>query len=138
MFSISESALSLVAKYADGSLRDADGILEQLAAYSGGYIDNKDVTSLLGTVDFDLLYDFSGIIHSGDIKSGLSFIDKILSANYNLKVFLAEFIDYLYDLYVFKNYENPGKLVNISSEYEARLKLEADSYQKEENPIHLN
>jgi DNA polymerase-3 subunit gamma/tau len=53
---ISNPALSLVSKYADGSLRDADGILEQLAAFGEDKIEIKDVTSLLGVTDLGLLF----------------------------------------------------------------------------------
>ena len=49
--SIEDQALNIIAKYADGSLRDADGMLEQLSSYGTGTITIDDVTTLLGVLD---------------------------------------------------------------------------------------
>jgi len=129
---ISDSALSLISKYADGSLRDADGILEQLAAFGEDKIELRDVISLLGVTDLDMLFEFTDILIEKNLTGGLLLVNKITGSNQNLKVFVSEFLDHLYDLYVIKNYNNPFEIVNISEDYKDKYLNQAKKLQKEE------
>lgn len=119
--SISDSALSIISKYADGSQRDADGILEQLASYVDGSINVQDVTSLLGIVDMELLFEFTNILIEKNLNHGLLFINRLIGSNQNIKVFVSEFIDHLYGLYVVKNLDNPLEIVDIGLDYKDRF-----------------
>lgn len=122
---IDDAALGLIAKYADGSLRDADGILEQLASFGQDRITLDDVSSLLGLVDIELLFEFTDILAEGDIDGGLLFVHRIFSSNQDLDVFLKEFLDHLYNLYVYKNYENPQEIIDLSEEIKNRYRKQA-------------
>jgi DNA polymerase-3 subunit gamma/tau len=134
---ISDSALSLISKYADGSLRDADGILEQLAAFGEDKIEVGDVISLLGVTDMDLLFEFTDILVGKNLTEGLLLASKITSSNQNLKVFVSEFLDHLYDLYVIKNYGNPFEIINISEDYKERYLDQAKKLRKEEMEFYM-
>lgn len=134
---ISDSALSLISKYADGSLRDADGILEQLAAFGEDKIEVRDVISLLGVTDLDMLFEFTDILIEKNLTGGLLLVNKITGSNQNLKVFVSEFLDHLYDLYVIKNYNNPFEIVNISEDYKDKYLDQAKKLQKEEIEFYM-
>lgn len=134
---ISNSALSLISKYADGSLRDADGILEQLAAFGEDKIEVRDVISLLGVTDLDMLFEFTDILIEKNLTGGLLLVNKIIGSNQNLKVFVSEFLDHLYDLYVIKNYNNPFEIVNISEDYKDKYLDQAKKLQKEEIEFYM-
>jgi DNA polymerase-3 subunit gamma/tau len=134
---ISDSALSLISKYADGSLRDADGILEQLAAFGEDKIELRDVISLLGVTDLDMLFEFTDILIEKNLTGGLLLVNKIIGSNQNLKVFVSEFLDHLYDLYVIKNYNNPFEIVNISEDYKDKYLDQAKKLQKEEIEFYM-
>ena len=134
---ISDSALSLISKYADGSLRDADGILEQLAAFGEDKIEVRDVISLLGVTDLDMLFEFTDILIEKNLTGGLLLVNKIIGSNQNLKVFVSEFLDHLYDLYVIKNYNNPFEIVNISEDYKDKYLNQAKKLQKEEIEFYM-
>lgn len=134
---ISDSALSLISKYADGSLRDADGILEQLAAFGENKIEVEDVISLLGVTDIYLLFEFTDILIEKNLSAGLLLTSKIISSNQNLKEFVSEFLDHLYDLYVIKNYDNPLEVINISEDYKERYQDQAKKLQKEEIEFYM-
>lgn len=134
---ISNSALSLISKYADGSLRDADGILEQLAAFGEDKIEVRDVISLLGVTDLDMLFEFTDILIEKNLTGGLLLVNKITGSNQNLKVFVSEFLDHLYDLYVIKNYNNPFEIVNISEDYKDKYLDQAKKLQKEEIEFYM-
>jgi len=134
---ISESAINLISKYADGSLRDADSILEQLAAFSGNKIEARDVISLLGITDLDLLFNFTDILIKKNLTEGLLIVNKIIESNQNLKIFISEFLDHLYDLYVIKNYSNPFEILNISEDYKEKYLSQAQELQKEEMEFYM-
>ncbi|MCD4669702.1 MAG: DNA polymerase III subunit gamma/tau, partial [Actinomycetia bacterium] len=135
--SITDSALGLIAKYADGSLRDADGILEQLAAYSEGKIGPKEVVALLGVVDLEVLFEFIDILAGRDVKKGLGMINRITKGNQNLKNFVSELMDHLYNLYVVKNYEKPSEAIDLSKDYLDKYKKQAGKLQNEEIEYYL-
>ncbi len=134
---ISDAALSLISKYADGSLRDADGILEQLAAFGDNKIEAKDISSLLGAVDLDLLFQMTDILIKKDLSSGIFLTNKIIESNQNLKMFVSEFIDHLYDLYTIKNFEKPFEIVNVSDDFKDKLVSQAGELQKEELEFYI-
>jgi DNA polymerase-3 subunit gamma/tau len=134
---ISDPAINLISKYADGSLRDADSILEQLAAFGGNKIDIGDVISLLGITDLDLLFNFADVLIKKNLTEGLPIINKIIGSNQNLKIFISEFLDHLYDLYVIKNYSSPFEILNISDDYRERYLNQAQKLQKEELEFYI-
>jgi DNA polymerase III subunit gamma/tau len=130
--SITDSALGLLARYADGSLRDAEGILEQLAAYGNSKIGPGEVVSLLGVVDLDMLFEFIDVLAVRDVKRGLSIVDSIIKDNHNIKDFVSGLIDHLYDLYVVKNYEKSSEIMEIAGDYMDRYIQQAEVLQNEE------
>ena len=62
----SETALDTLARAADGSYRDALGLLEQITAYSGGLVELPDVLELLGAVARETLFELVDLLASGD------------------------------------------------------------------------
>lgn len=134
---MSGPALDLISKYADGSLRDADGILEQLAAFGGDKIEVEDVTSLLGVIDLELLFELTDILIKKNLTGGLLLVNKITGSNQNLKVFTAGFLDHLYDLYVIKNYDNPFEIISLSDDYREKYRDQAGKLEKEEIEFYM-
>jgi DNA polymerase III subunit gamma/tau len=136
--SISGQALGLIARYADGSLRDADGMLEQLAAYSEGKIEPKDVVALLGIVDLEILFKFVDILAGRNIPKSLGMVKSIIKSNQNLKIFVSELLDHLYNIYVFKNYDKPDEVTDISKEYLDKYSKQAEVLTNEEIEFYLD
>ena len=117
---INDSALNLISKYADGSLRDADGILEQLSSLGENNITVDDVSSLLGVIDIEMLFELANILIEKNLNQALLFVHRIISSSVNLKVFVSEFLDHLYNLYVIRNYDNPLEILDIGEDFKER------------------
>src|SRR4051794_14865050 len=64
--SASASALRLVARAGEGSVRDSVALLDQLATYGGGTITDDDAARLLGGFDLDLFQRLLAAIVAGD------------------------------------------------------------------------
>ncbi|HUO85912.1 MAG TPA: DNA polymerase III subunit gamma/tau [Thermoanaerobaculia bacterium] len=62
----SEASLRLIARAGEGSVRDAVALLDQLATFGAGGIDDEDAARLLGGLDTALLHDLLAAIVSGD------------------------------------------------------------------------
>jgi DNA polymerase-3 subunit gamma/tau len=59
-------ALNLVARAAQGSMRDALSLMDQAIAYSSGQVDEALVRTMLGAIDQSYLFDLMGHLKAGD------------------------------------------------------------------------
>ncbi len=117
---ISESALNLIAKYSGGSQRDADVILEKLSSIEAKKINVEDVSKLLGVLDLEILFDLASIIFSKNVKESIFFEKRLFDSNINIKIFIEEFLNHLYMLYVIKNYDNPWDIIDVNEDYKQK------------------
>ncbi len=72
---ISEPALKAVARLANGGMRDAQSILDQLISFCGTNVDEKDVLDVYGLVSSDRLKDIATAMAAGDYGSLIALID---------------------------------------------------------------
>ena len=123
---IDEASLYLTAKSSQGSLRDAIGTLDQLSSYTGGKIGLDDVTSLLGAVDLELLFEMADMILSKDASACLEFIEKLTESGRDLKQFTKELLEHLHNLLVIRNVNQPEMIVDTTAENLHRMKKQAE------------
>jgi len=71
------AALALIARAADGSLRDALSLLDQAIAYCGGDVDSDAVAGMLGTIDRQHVARIVHLLASGDAPGMLAAIREI-------------------------------------------------------------
>ena len=71
---ISEPALYAIARASDGSLRDAEVVLEQLASFVQGAIEERDVTELLGAVESETLFAWTQALLDRDAPQALALL----------------------------------------------------------------
>ena len=117
---INDAALSLIAKHSGGSQRDANVILEKLASIDEKKIKVEDVASLLGAVDFEILFELTSILIEKNISDALFFEHRLKESYQNLRMFVEEFINHLQTLFIIKNYESSFEILNINAEYKEK------------------
>ncbi len=71
------AALALLARAADGSMRDALSLLDQAIAYCGGKVDAASTATMLGTIDRDHVMRLMTLLASGDAKGIIGAIQEI-------------------------------------------------------------
>ena len=76
----SAEALDLVARAADGSYRDALGLLDQISAFGDGRVDVADALDLLGVVERETLFTLVDHIAHGDAAGALELIGQAAEA----------------------------------------------------------
>ena len=96
--SLSKEALDLIARAADGGMRDAISILDQCLAYSDKDIDLKVVMDLLGAVDDKAFYLVTESILKNNVVNALDQVGKIYDQGHSLEQFLVDYLHYLRSL----------------------------------------
>jgi DNA polymerase-3 subunit gamma/tau len=97
---IEPGAMAVIARMAEGSLRDALSLLEQARAYCGDTIPDKDVRELLGVVPDDALDELVGAIAEGSADRALGLVHTFQKDGRNLQHFCREAIRHIRNLLV--------------------------------------
>ena len=97
---IEQGALSVIARIAEGSLRDALSLLEQARAYCGDIIPDSQVRELLGVVPEDALNELVEAIASASADRALSLVHTFQKEGRNLQHFCREVIRHMRNLLI--------------------------------------
>ncbi len=99
---LDEDALALLARGADGSLRDGQSLLDQAIAYCGAEIGGQAVAELLGLVASDALFAAAGAVAEGAAGRLLELVEELSSRGSDLRLFAGELLGHLRNLLVVK------------------------------------
>ena len=75
---VNDEAIFLIARQADGSMRDAEIILDQLLSFTKGKVAADDVTKVLGLLEQDVLFDLADSIINNKKEKVLNIIDGLV------------------------------------------------------------
>ena len=100
---IPPEGLNLISRAAQGSLRDAENVLEQIATYYGHDIELAQVQSVLGITEDARVKELLRHIVSGDVNAGIATIGSAGSSGLDLKQFARELVSYLRGLLLTKS-----------------------------------
>ena len=95
------AALSLIARAADGSMRDAWSLLDMCIG-SGERLTEHLVRQALGASDSEFLFDFASAIAASDGTRVLNMIDDMMRAGRDVQVFLRDFAAHVRQVAAFK------------------------------------
>ncbi len=98
--SIDDGALSVIARMAEGSMRDALSLLEQARAYCGDDIRDKEVRELLGVVPEDALQELVEAIAERSADRALGLVHRFQREGRNLQHFCREAIRHMRNLLI--------------------------------------
>ncbi|MDY7034783.1 MAG: DNA polymerase III subunit gamma/tau [Thermodesulfobacteriota bacterium] len=97
---ISKSGLALIAREAEGSMRDAEGLIDQVVSYTGPKVEDKDITDILGIIDRDLIFETSLAIIEGNPDKCIGIVDRIYNYGYDIREFYRALMDQFRNLIV--------------------------------------
>lgn len=96
--SVSDEALYQIAREAQGSMRDAESILDQLVSFGEKEIEEKDVFLLMGRVSKDVFFKFAEMVIAKDISKGIEYFNKIMDHGESPQQLLIDTLDHLRNL----------------------------------------
>lgn len=90
-----EDALSLIARHATGSMRDAESLLDQLAAYTDRVVTVEAVRTALGTGDEGAVLALTDALAARDVGRGLAVINEATDRGADPRQFARQMTDHL-------------------------------------------
>ncbi|MFO0678464.1 MAG: DNA polymerase III subunit gamma/tau [Polyangiaceae bacterium] len=79
-----DAAVSILAREAAGSMRDAMSLLDQVIAFSGQSLTEADVSRVLGVADRSILHELATALVTGDATTCLKVVDKLATQGFDL------------------------------------------------------
>lgn len=119
-----EEALHIIAVKADGALRDALSIFDQLVSFSSGDIKYKDVIENLNLLDYEYYFKIVDASLRGDYPGSLLLFNEILENGFDGHNFISGLASHLRDLLVSRD-EVTIKLLETAPSIRARYREQA-------------
>lgn len=102
-FTVDDDALNVIARKADGGMRDALSIFDQVAASSGGNITYQTTIENLNILDYDYYFRLTDALLDGNIPEALLVFDSVLRAGFGAQLFVNGLSSHFRDLMVSKD-----------------------------------
>jgi len=118
---IKESALEMIAKAADGSMRDALTLLDQAYSFSDE-ITEEELHVLLGLPEAEIISNLTETILNGNISETLSIIKELTDRGNDLRQILKELVEHFRDLAVLKVTQGDKELLEFSEDEIQKLR----------------
>jgi DNA polymerase III subunit gamma/tau len=129
---IEAGALAVIARMAEGSLRDALSLLEQARAFCGDTIPDKEVRELLGVVPEDSLEELVGAIASGSADRALGLVHTFQKEGRNLQHFCREAIRHMRNLLIARVCGADSDLIAATPDQRPALERSAAQFSEED------
>jgi DNA polymerase III subunit gamma/tau len=129
---IEPGALAVIARMAEGSLRDALSLLEQARAYCGDVIPDKEVRELLGVVPEDSLNELVAAIAEGSADRALGLIHTFQKDGRNLQHFCREAIRHMRNLLIARVCGADSDLIAATADQRPALAKAAAQFSEED------
>jgi len=129
---VEKDVLFAIAKASDGSLRDAESVLDQLISFSKGKISLKDVVSVLGLVDQESLFEITDRIIQKDALGALNLLNALVDNGKDIQVFSSSLIEHFRNLMIAKVSRGDVKLIDLPEESCQELLRQSESFTLEE------
>ena len=129
---VDKEVLFAIARSSDGSLRDAESVLDQLISFSQQKISLKDVVSVLGLVEQEALFEITDKIIQKDAKAVLGLLNSLIDTGKDISVFLPSLIEHFRNLMIAKITGGDAELIDLPREICERLLKQSQAFTLQE------
>jgi DNA polymerase-3 subunit gamma/tau len=130
---VSDDAIALIGRAAEGSMRDAQTAFDQVLAFAGNTVSVDDVALVLGLVGRDLLFDVLTAVADENGAAAFDLAGRAVEAGYDLKLLCRELARLVRDLLVLSIDETRFTDTDIAPEQDhERLKLLLPRFSRED------
>ena len=124
---IDDKTLTIIAKKADGALRDAESYFDQVVAFSKGKIDAELVTQILNLIDEELYFNISDAVIDKDYKVVFQSSEKIYENGWDFADFLDGLIEHFRNI-LSAVITNSASAIETADIYKTRYLEYADKF----------
>ena len=119
---IDDESLHLIGRKADGALRDALSILDQVIAFCGDDIKFEAVLNALNAISNDKLFELLECSVSRDAARGMHIVHDLLLQGHDIQELLVSITEHIRNMYFSRFATTEGTLLEVTNEEKARLK----------------
>jgi DNA polymerase-3 subunit gamma/tau len=134
---ISKAGLALIAGEADGCMRDAQSLLDQVISFAGEKAEDHHITEILGILDRDIIFEASRAIIDNSPGKCLEIVDRIYNYGYDIKAFYSALMGQFRNLLV-SVLESQDYLLDMSEGEKKEARQQAVKAGSEKLQILLN
>lgn len=129
---VEEDALRMIAQMAEGGLRDAESLLDQIFAFHEGNVTSEIVQSIFGIMPRDTFFDIDKAAQASDLAKAFEITECIFSQGKDLAHFLEGLVDHYRTLLLVKLSGKNAPFLSISSQERDRYENGALLYTREQ------
>lgn len=129
--SIEPDGLRIIARAADGAMRDALSLTDQCLSFCGSKVTTKDVMAVLGTMDQDFLFTVTETLFNGDTKGCMQVVERIAASGSSLNVFVSDLSAHLRNLLLTKSCGDCQDILECTDDTMARYQKQAKGLSQE-------
>lgn len=129
---LNNDAARLIAKMADGALRDAISILDQCIALGNKEITYEDALSVIGIVNDTFIADIVDALNLKDIQRCLELVESLIINGKDIGHFVSDVVQYFRNLLICKVTEKSDDIIEASMEMMDKLKSQCANMGQEE------
>jgi len=126
---VTPRGLLSIARESEGSMRDAQSLLDQVISYAGKEIKDEDLVDVLGLVDRKLLHDTIDAIAKQDAGRCMEIVEQVYQYGYDVQHFCRELLQTLRNLILLKVAERPEPLIDLADEELSALRKQAEAFE---------
>ncbi len=115
----SDDALHLIARKADGGLRDALSLFDQLVSFSRGDVTYEKAVEILNILDVDTFFDVTETLIHQNIAEALLIFDNVLNKGFDGSLFISGMAQHFRNLMVCKD-ESTLRLLDVSQAFKLK------------------
>ncbi len=124
--SIEDGGLTLIARAAQGGMRDALSLADQCLAFCGNTVSTQDVYDVLGSMEDAFLFDMADALLASDAPGALKMLDGIVHAGRDLSVFCSDLATHFRALLLAKTCGRCEDLLDCTKDVMTRYLKQAD------------
>ena len=124
-FAAEPDALLMIGRSAQGCMRDAVSLLDQMFSFGHDRVTLTQVQQVLGAVNTQAVLDFVGAIAARDSRQGLALVHKLMTDGASLNEFCHQVVEQLRAVMVLQMTNDPGLLDDLPSETVQQMQTQA-------------
>lgn len=128
--SIDQEALNVIAQKADGGMRDALSVFDQVVSFCGNTISYKQVIENLNVLDYDYYFSLVNTFLSNDIRKGLLIFDEVLNKGFDGHDFINGLASHFRDLLMCRD-QQTIRLLEVGETIKDKYKDQATKCKEE-------
>ncbi len=130
-FALDDGSADLIAKASEGSLRDAQSLLDQVVSFCGERVNQADTKVVLGTMDQEVLDRARQALIHQDAQEAMNLVDTLVRDGQDLVEFCKALLSHLRDLLMIKILQDPTSVTALSDEEIGARRPAADAIEED-------